>query len=219
MRHSCPQQFQERITRAGGRNRYGEPNFRLGWSQDETFRAGGVWPDDHYAGYRQVYLANCSPYAPADGYWMLLEWRAPEDFGGEEQFWFVHRDEKTGLSSLGPFPHRGRYEIAVKLVWTDFEEGRVRITPWELNSAVIDLIIPTILTARKDSISQRVRFARAEKEQAERRLESQIESLMNDVKRPLVLPSKLEDRIRLMEKQWSAYLASGRKFQPGIQQV
>jgi hypothetical protein len=216
---NCPAHFQDRITRAGGKNRYGDPNFKLVWSQSETMRAGGVWPEDHFAGYRQVYVANGCPYPPRHGYWMLLEWDGPETFGGEGLWFFLHRDETTGLSTLGPFPHRGRYKIAAKLVWTSFNDGKMEIEPWPLNSAIIDMVIPVILAARKESIERRRAFALAEKIQAERRLEAAIESIAKDAKRPLLLPSKIEDRIRLMEKQWTKWLGSKPRLQRGFQQA
>jgi hypothetical protein len=215
----CPKQYQDRITRAGGVNRYGDPNFKLVWSQSETHRAGGVWPHDRYAGYREVYLANGSPYPPRQGYWLLLEWTPPEQYGSEAAYYFLHRDETTGLCSLGPYPHRGRYEVAVKLIWTSFEDNRLVIEPWPLNSTVIDRIIPVILAGRSDSVQRRKEFAEAERVRTERKMESQIESLMNDAKRPLVLPSQIDDRIRLMEKQWADYLKKKPAIQRGVQQI
>lgn len=215
----CPPHFQDRVTRAGGVNRYGEPNFKLAWSQAETRRAGGVWPHDHYAGYREVYLANGSPYPPRQGYWMLLEWLAPEQFNGEAAYFFLHRDDTTGLCTLGPYPHRGRYEVAAKLIWTSFNDGVMKIEPWSLNSAVINRIIPVICEARKDSLKKRREFAQAERVRTERKLDSAIESLMNDAKRPLILPSQIEDRIRLMEPQWKKFLQERPQIHRGLQQI
>ena len=214
----CPAEFQERITRAGGLNRYGEPNFKLVWSRSYTHRAGGVWTHDRYAGYREVYIANGSPIPPRDGYWILLEWTPPEQYVSETAWFFLHRDETTGLCSLGPFPHRGRYEIAVKLIWSSIDDGKLTIQPWTLNSAIVDRIIPVILAGRKDSIIRRREFAAAEKVRAERKAESAIEAVIHNAKRKL-LPSQIEDRIRLLEKQWSEYLANPVRFQRGIQQV
>jgi hypothetical protein len=219
MRCHAPQHYQDRINRAGGMNRYGGPNFKLAWSQSETMRAGGVWPHDHYAGYREVYLANGSPFPPKHGYWMLLEWDGPETFGGETLWFYLHRDETTGLATLGPYPHRGRYKIAVKLIWTTVDDGVMTIEPWDLNSKVVDMVIPVILGGRNDSVKRRKQFAAAEKIAAERKIDSGIEALMKDAKRPLMLPGKIEDRIRLMEKQWAEFLAKRPKMQRGIQQV
>lgn len=214
----CPAHFQERVTRAGGLNRYGQPNFRLAWSQDEKFRAGGVWPHDHYAGYRNVYAANCAPVPPKDGYWMLMEWDGPETFGGEAMYFFLHRDETTGLCSLGPYPHKGRYKVAVKLIWTTVDDGVMTIEPWALNSRVVDMIIPVVLAGRKDSVERRRKFADAERQQTERKLSAQVEAVMKDAKRPLLLPSKIDDRIRLMEKQWVEFLRNP-TLRPGFHQT
>jgi hypothetical protein len=42
---------------------------------------------------------------------------------------------------------------------------------------------------------------------------------MNSAKRPLLLPSRIDDRIRLMEKQWSKFLKNPRKLNRGIQMI
>ena len=207
VRRNCPESYQARVTRAGGLNRYGRPNFMLAWSQSATERAGGVWPHDHYAGYREVYVANGSPYPPKKGYWMLMEWTPPEQYNGEANYFFLHRDETTGLCTLGPYPHRGRYVIAAKLIWTMMDNGKMDIEAWPLNSAVIDFIIPVVMEAKKCSISRRRAFAAAEKLRHERKIDSAVESLIHSSKRSL-LPSQVEDRIRLMEPQWKKYLST-----------
>jgi hypothetical protein len=160
-----------------------------------------------------------SPRRPKQGYWMLMEWDGPETFGSEAMWFYLHRDETTGLSTLGPYPHKGRYKIAVKLIWTTVDEGALQIEPWPLNSAIIDMIIPVILAGRKDSVARRKQFAAAERAQAERKIDTAIEAVMKDAKRPMLLPSKIDDRIRLMEKQWAAYLNNPRKFEQGIRQI
>ena len=39
----CPPWFQDELTRIGGVNQYGEPVFRLVWSQNESMTIGGKW--------------------------------------------------------------------------------------------------------------------------------------------------------------------------------
>lgn len=215
----CPQHFQDRVTRAGGNNRYGGPNFRIAWSRTETFRAGGVWPHDHFAGYREVYAANCSPVPPKQGYWMLMEWKAPEDFGGEAVYRFLHRDDETGLCLTGPYPSRGRYEKAVPLIDTAFDNGKMILYPWPLNSRIVDRIIPLIKDAKTHSVRRRREFAAAEKAQVEKKLERNIEAVMKESKRPLLLPSQIDDRIRLLERQWSEWMKRPKFKQTGFQQA
>lgn len=217
MRHRCPKSFQDRVTRVGGLNRYGGPNYRLAWSQDETFRAGGIWPEEHFIGYRTVYLATCSPEPPSDGYWMLLDWQGPEEFGGEAMWDFLHRDERTGLNSLGPYPHRGRYQIAAKLIWSWFDNGKLIIEGWPLDSRTIDMVIPVIRRHKNDSSEQKRRAANQMREEAERQKTRKIEALIKDSKRSL-LPSQIDDRIRLMEKQWAKFLKHP-TMRPGFQQA
>jgi|HubBroStandDraft_4_1064222.scaffolds.fasta_scaffold357299_1 hypothetical protein len=212
----CPKHFQDRITRAGGTNRYGEPHFKLVWSQSETRRAGGMWPSDGYVGYREVYVANGSPFRPSNGYWMLMEWNSPEQYNGEALYFYLHRNEYNGLCTLGPYPYRGRYEIAAKLIWTVLIDNKMIIEPWELTSTVIDRILPTVIAAKKDSFKRRMEFAEAERIQAERKQAADIDAIRNDIKRPLLLPSQIDDRVRLMEKQWSQFLKRKPAVTPGL---
>jgi hypothetical protein len=219
MRPACPAEYQERITRAGGLNRYGEPNFKLAWSQSETQLAGGVWPHERYVGYRELFVATWSPYQPRQGYWMLMEWTSPEQYQGETFYHFINRDEATGLCVLGPYPHRGRYQIAVKLIWTTIDDGKMIIEPWSLNSTVIDRLMPVIMAGKRDSPQRRRQFAQTQRAQAQRKLDSAIDAVMNDAKRPLLLPSQIDDRIRLMEKQWAGYLKNKPAANRGFQQL
>ena len=211
----CPEWLQKAVERAGGTNRYGEPNFLIAWSGDETFRAGGVWPTEKYAGYREVYSANCSLLAPNPGYWMLMEWTPPEQYGTEEVFRFTNRDETTGLIPMGKYPRKGRYVMVVKLVWSYVQNGRVCIEPWPLTSIVVQRILPTIRQAKQTSFKRRMAFFNGQQAIADRRLESRIDSMMNDSKRPLMSLQKIEDRIRLLEKQWT----NPSRFRPGFQQT
>jgi hypothetical protein len=216
MKPHVPQWLTDRILRVGGLNRYGEPNYRLAWSQSETHRAGGCWAD-HYIGYRRVYLANEQPNPPKKGYWMLLEWDAPETFGGEGLYYFLHRDDTNGLCNIGPYPHRGRYKIALKLIWSMIVDGEMIIEAEPLSSKLVDFIIPIIVKARKDSYEKKLAQIKADKLQADRLMSSQIDAALNDAKRPLISQMQLDDRIRLMEKQWAEWLRNPRQLSRGFQ--
>jgi hypothetical protein len=86
----CPPEFQERLTRVGGINRYCEPNFIIVWGQSWTVRRGGTWEQDdgtYFRGYRDV---------PEDGRpcWILKKWNAPELYGSPT-LWFLQNREES----------------------------------------------------------------------------------------------------------------------------
>lgn len=219
MRPHLPPDFERRLAEAGGKNRYGGPNFRLGWSRDEKFRAGGVWPLDKYAGYRSVHTVTCTPHPPSVGYWMLMQWKPPEFYGGEPLYDFLHRDEETGLNTLGPYPHRGRYEIVARLNWTYMDEGRMTIEPWPINSIILRRLIPMVKMLMGESAAQKKKRNQMDTARAEKRKRDAVDAVMNEARSIHLLPSQIEDRIRLLEKQWSEYIKSGKRIQPGFARV
>lgn len=221
MRPHLPRRFERRLAEAGGRNRYGQPNFRLGWSRDERFRAGGVWPHDKYAGYRQVFTVTATPEPPAVGYWMLMMWRAPETFGGEALYNYLHRDEETGICTLGPYPHRGRYEIVARLNWTIMDQGTMKIEPWPLNSVIVERLIPICKQLLHESRDDKRKRQQMDIARAEKKQQQAVDAVVNEAKAAVknLLPSQIEDRIRLLERQWSQQLKSGRRIDPGFARI
>lgn len=88
--YKCPPEFQERLTRVGGINRYGEPNFIIVWGQSWTVRRGGTWEQDdgtYFRGYRDV-LEDGRPC------WILKKWNAPELYGSP-MLWFLQNREES----------------------------------------------------------------------------------------------------------------------------
>ena len=88
--YSCPPEFQERLTRVGGLNRYGQPNFIIVWGQSWTVRRGGTWEQDdgtYFRGYRDV-VEDGRPC------WILKKWNAPELYGSP-MLWFLQNREES----------------------------------------------------------------------------------------------------------------------------
>ena len=212
----CPKYFQDKLTKAGGLNRFGQPNYKIVSSLEATFRAGGIWPADGYEGYREVYEANGSPFPPKKHYWMLMEWVPPEQFGGELAYFYLNTNEVNGYCLLGPYPHKGRYQIAVKLTNNIIDNGVMTIEPLPLNAIIIDRIIPIIKTAKYTSFKRRMEAAEADRIRIEKKMDAQIEAARQDSKRPLLLPSEIDDRVRLLEKQWSNWLKKNPDVKSGI---
>jgi hypothetical protein len=97
-----------------GTNLFGEPLYRIVWSETRTYLSGGLWTDftdseskhllREVAEYRRV------PLYGSQQRWVLEKWCPPETYGSPEIWDDENRDEKTGLLTLGPFPSRGEYE-------------------------------------------------------------------------------------------------------------
>lgn len=148
----CPEEFQERLTQAGGINKYDEPNFKMAWGQTETFRAGGVWEVEDcppYTGYRDLLIGS------GEACWMLMMWEPADMEGTPEGFYVKNFDPDTGLQTLGEFPYSGQYIIVQPLVWKGMVNGELIIERMPLNSLLLDLVIPTILDAQDVSLVKR----------------------------------------------------------------
>src|ERR1039458_1984803 len=149
--YKCPQEFQDRLTRIGGINRYGEPHFICVWGESFTVRRGGTWEMDdgtYFRGYRDV---------PEDGRpcWILKKWNAPEIYGSPA-LWFIQNiEESTGLQILGDFPWRGCYETVQPFVWKGLVNGRLVVESMPLNSMILDLVVPIILKAKEATFLQK----------------------------------------------------------------
>jgi hypothetical protein len=108
---SCPEWFQNALTRIGGTNQYGEPIFKLIWSETERIVIGGRWAETGFEGYKQV------PAVPGEPCWALMVWEPPEVAGGSIESWERDfRDEETGLLQCGGYPKYGRYRVLQKFI-------------------------------------------------------------------------------------------------------
>jgi len=214
-RRLCPPEYQERLTRAVGRNQYGEPLFKIAWGQTETYTAGGVWPHDHFFGYRQLMLSNSSPTGRGQPCWMILEWHPASDYNTDAVYYFENRDDATGLQTLGEYPYRGRYEVAFKLISQEFRDGKLRIVNYHLDGMILDLLIPAIVECQRMTIKERLRAIREMEEARDRALDRQVDAIYNG-RRKHVLPSVVADRERLIQKQMSYFLTKFGRVQPGF---
>jgi hypothetical protein len=217
-RRQCPPEFQERLTQAVGMNRYGEPNFIIAWGQTRTYTAGGVWPkpqgDGHF-GYRQLMLSNSSPSGRGVPCWMILEWHPPEDYETDAVYYFRNRDDTTGLQILGEYPYKGRYEIAFKLTSTEFLNGRLEVQHYHLDGMILDVLIPAIVEGQRMTQRQRLEKLRKWEETKDREMENKIDAVLSNKRRAL-LPSQIDDRVRLIQRQMGEMLKTFGRVQPGF---
>lgn len=211
-RLKCPPHFQERITNAGGRNRYGQPNFRLAWAQTELTRQGGRWEADgeRFEGYRDVYLGDGLPH------WMLLEWAdagksiamphlPPES---DVRFYADNRCPQTGLCLLGPYPYHGSYQVALPLVAKWFEGGQLKIRAFPLSTEIVNMMIPVIRAATALSVEAKLRYLKECSERDEAQYAAAVGDAYNSVKLPDRVKTSewIEDKVRSMEKHFNAAL-------------
>ncbi len=112
--HEAPASLQQRLARAGGLNRYGEPNFRVVWGWSRLTWIGGKWTDTDAHGNvtREIIeLREVPKYFPFDR-WHIERWMPPETYGSPQQ-WYgqtIERNDGVSIPALGPYPRRGEYE-------------------------------------------------------------------------------------------------------------
>lgn len=138
MHRECPPEFQDAFTRQGGTNHYGEPIFKLVWSETAIGRSGGYWAKDGFMGYRDFLVGGKEPC------WLLVMWKPSESFGSPARWYYQHRDDATGLQELGEFPFHGQYVVLQRLVHYEMVDGRMRAEILELSSFLVDVLLPAV---------------------------------------------------------------------------
>ncbi|MGC1106031.1 MAG: hypothetical protein WA876_05800, partial [Candidatus Acidiferrales bacterium] len=112
--HVAPASLQLRLARAGGLNRYGEPNFRVVWGWSRLTWIGGKWTDADAHGNvtREIIeLREVPKYFPFDR-WHIERWLPPETYGSPQEWYAqtIEREDGISIPALGPYPQRGEYE-------------------------------------------------------------------------------------------------------------
>lgn len=112
--HDAPANIRQRLTRAGGLNRLGEPNFRVIWGWNRLAWIGGKFEDRSANGQllREVVELRQEPKYAQVNRWHVERWLPPEAYGSPKH-WYAQTVERAGgisIPALGPYPHRGEYE-------------------------------------------------------------------------------------------------------------
>lgn len=131
---TCPKFYAEFLLRIGGRNPFGQPNFRLVWGPCTTKT---IWGQMEGGSCGQHIILNYG-LAPL---WHLEMWKPPELFGTPEQWYEQSYDPVTGLHVCGDFPFQGDYSHHSKLN--------------NLNYRILENLIPKIQEARGITFYQR----------------------------------------------------------------
>lgn len=176
--HSPPESVVQRITAAGGLNRFGEPNFRVVWGWSRLSWIGGKWEDrDPASGelVREVFGTRFEPkYFPLDR-WHVERWCAPETYGSPED-WLRQTAESAGgqtVAALGPYPSRGEYEHVFTL------EGAlgefVQLTP-----AIVERLCRLVEASRRVSQGDGRATLHRREQRAEQRYDSWADTVLGD---------------------------------------
>jgi len=172
--HETPVDVRERITRAGGLNRLGEPNFRVVWGGARLAWIGGRWVDRDASGNvtrEAIELRQEPKYAAVDR-WHIERWVPPEAYGSPEEWSARTTEIEDGVHilALGPYPCRGEYEHCFTLQTSS--GAFVQLSP-----AACDWIVRAVEWARRQSPS----VAKGAISQRESSLEREWERVADDV--------------------------------------
>lgn len=151
---ACPAHVAKALELAGGKNRFGQPNFRVVWGYDRIVPMTGEWQEfeqllatlrDKQTGYAEsrpitrlkssvIETRQVPKYLPANC-WHLEMWRPPEEYGSPED-WGKAGQEVVGcltIDTAGPYPAQGEYELCYPLT----HDGTSHGTPIDLYADVV----------------------------------------------------------------------------------
>lgn len=172
---TAPAEIQGRVTLAGGRNRFGEPNFRVVWGWSRLAWIGGKWEDRDSEGrlIREVVELRHEPkYLPHDR-WHVERWLPPEAYGSPES-WYRQTMEGSGVESvpaLGPYPSRGDWEHCFTI-----ESPTGEFLP--LTPAICEQLVRAIEWSRAQPRSRSMAALRQREEKRQRDYEKFVDSVL-----------------------------------------
>lgn len=155
------EEMQNALVRAGGTNPFGQPNFRLIWSEDRLEIAYGQ---------------QKKRYGESRNRWMLEKWCPPEMYGSQEE-WERTKDLDSGEYPLGPFPRRGDYEHS----YTFEDETQRPVTP---TIGLVELVCRVIEAGKMHTKSMRWKAIKDAQEKRKRDEKAYFDSLWEDAQGP-----------------------------------
>jgi hypothetical protein len=175
--HQAPESVEERVARAGGWNRYGEPNFRVVWGGARLTWIGGRWTDRDASGNvirETVELRRAPKYLPYNR-WHIERWMPPESYGSPEEWYAQTMEVEDGIciAALGPYPSRGEYEHCFTLESTAGE-----FIP--LSAAACDWIVRAVEWARRQPKNQLRGAVAARESQRARKWDQDVDAVLDE---------------------------------------
>jgi hypothetical protein len=142
-------EYVQHINAIGGFNRFGDPNFKVVWGQNETDVVYGT--DVNGKTGRHIILKHGG--VPA---WFIDCWKPPECFGSPELWYAMTWDWEADAPTIGEFPSRGLYMPApFNLFVKKVENNVLTFDAMPLTHWLIDLLIPNLLKEQESTYLQR----------------------------------------------------------------
>jgi len=170
----------EKTVRRYGTNIYGDPLFRIVWSETRKHLVGGIWEDhsdkDCVNLIREVAEYRWVPVYGNTQRWVLETWCPPEKYGTPAIWEREFRDEKSGLLTLGPFPSRGDYEHSYTF---EYDGQYVPLTPES-----VEAVCYLIEKGREYSYALKKAALEEEQKRKDREWEERAKDIIRDAQSP-----------------------------------
>ena len=175
--HETPEEVARRLEAAGGRNRFGEPNYRVTWGWNRLAWIGGKFEDRDAHGdlVREVVELRLEPKYPQVNRWHVERWVAPDVYGSPREWYANTVESANGVSvpALGPYPERGEYEHCFTLQGPKGEF--VQLTP-----TIVEHVARAIECARRFPPAKQRGMLYEREAREEREYEEWAYTLMDD---------------------------------------
>lgn len=137
----APKAYEEFLLRVGGKNPFGEPNYRLVHTASRRQLQGGAWKEwDEALSLQErggmvvdpasglVVPSTCKPnkivkemrwvlkYVSGFEGWLLERWMPASHYGARDVWNHLHLPEDEDILLLGPYPSEGDYECCSEIV-------------------------------------------------------------------------------------------------------
>jgi hypothetical protein len=175
--HDAPADVARELALAGGRNPYGEANYRAVWGWSRLDWIGGKWEDrDPVTGtlVREAIELRREPKYTPHNRWHIERWMPPESYGSPEAWGAQTVEILNGrnIPALGPYPSRGDYEHCFTLEGPHGEF--VQLTP-----AAARHIARAIETSRDISPAKKKEALQARAQREEREYDAYAEAALS----------------------------------------